>query len=148
MTISSLIKRLEEAESGSRELDADIYEAIGYEVKRHSKRVSGAYTTRTTKAFCYLDGGRWLAMDHLSTSLDAAVALAGRLLPGWRIENLCEWDHAVLRERGPWMCDLVERGKDCTSGKSAKCAHAPTPALALCLATLRALLAQETEVGR
>ncbi|MDR6900002.1 hypothetical protein [Rhizobium miluonense] len=82
------------------------------------------------------------AIPLFTASIDAAVALVERMLPDWRIENLCEWDHERLRERGPWMCDLVERGKDCLTGKSAKCAHAPTPAMALSIAALKAKLSQ------
>lgn len=87
-----------------------------------------------------------LRIPEITASIDAAVALVARVLPGWRIENLCEWDHEVLRARGPWMCDLVMRGKSFADQLSAKCANAPTPAIALVLAALRAK-AQEGRDG-
>jgi hypothetical protein len=78
-----------------------------------------------------------------TASIDAAVTLVNRILPDWRIENLCEWDAEILRDQGPWMCDLVQRRHEFFDRQSAKCSHAPTAALALLIATLRAKLAQE-----
>lgn len=80
-----------------------------------------------------------------SASVDASLRLLTNVLPEYRLENLCEWDAAVLRDRGPWMCDLVERGKDCITGRSFKCSHAPTPAIALVIAICRAKFAQEVQ---
>lgn len=142
----TLIARLESAGEGSRELDAHLF-AMAQGGRIHwIDPVDGDLVWEKP-----IDG-MWIRhpsslrkMPAYTTSLDAAIALVARLLPEMRVENLCEWDHSVLRARGPWMCDLVERGKDgMTPGAlKAKCANAPTPALALVIAVLRALEARD-----
>lgn len=79
-----------------------------------------------------------IRVPELTASVDAAIALAARVLPGWRVENLCEWENETLRSRGPWTCDLRKNGENFFSPLKGKCGNAPSPAIALCIALLRA----------
>lgn len=76
--------------------------------------------------------------DSVTSSVDAALEFLNTQLPHWRVENLCEWEAAVLRDRGPWTCDLVSVQKPGEARQHAKCAHAVNPAVALCIAILTA----------
>lgn len=77
-----------------------------------------------------------------TASLDAALALVERVLPGWR---------RCLEEVEPgarWWAG-VKPPDDTTSGyRGDRFAYAPTPALALCAALLRALQTQEPDHDR
>jgi hypothetical protein len=124
--MTDLIKRLEEAEAGSRELDCDLAEMLG-EVPVDAFRMHGVMTGR------YGTGpySAWTAPNY-TTSVDAALALVERVLPGW--------------------CWMIERHKNgtVTAGlhewnayREADQLTANTPALALCAAILKA-----TDTGR
>jgi hypothetical protein len=106
--MTDLIKRLEEAEAGSRGLDWEIdrlFPSLG-----------------TPPAY------EWPVelIPAFSRSLDAALALAERVLPGWT-RGVDE------QNNGRWKAGVFDR---------ASLAHfateAPTPALALCIAVLKA----------
>ncbi|WP_295196491.1 hypothetical protein [uncultured Brevundimonas sp.] len=104
-TITSLIEKLEGAEVGSRDLDCAVARVFG----------------------CY----RGFASEHLTTSLDAALALAERVL------TLGAWDVGyTYNSDRPHYARLVivrdDEGQPEIYGRSA------TPALALCAALLRA----------
>lgn len=121
--MSDLIKRLQEVEAGSRELDAEICVALRY----GGENSSGAENVRTdpdwegdllfeigTEACCN-------PLPRLTTSLDAIVALIGEKLPGR------DWSIAQDENR-------------CSGFAGQPCGHwANTPALALCAALLSAL---------
>ncbi|WP_313194642.1 hypothetical protein [Shinella zoogloeoides] len=119
--LSSLIARLEKAEGPSRELDTEIAIALGV-----------------------IPGRDWWSMDYIksgilgryTSSIDAAVSLANRVLPGWfwrcgstpLFPN--GWAH-VSRYHAD-HCDRQDEAS-CADGKAANVA------IALVLATLRAL---------
>ncbi|WP_395451149.1 hypothetical protein ACHMW7_15980 [Aminobacter sp. UC22_36] len=147
-TLRGLIERLEKLEGPSTEANADILEATGgcahRETEYYCIEDGNDYDSGFTCKRCHEDTyGQ--SVPPYTASLDAAVALVERVLPGWRVENLCEWDADVLRQRGPWTCDLMRRGKDFADHFPAKCAHAPTPAIALLIATLKALQENSNE---
>lgn len=76
MTLPSLIKRLEEAEGPSRELDGDIHNGVfKTEYVRVPNSVTGFLTSKT-------DNG-CPTVPPYSSSVDAAISLAERVLPGW-----------------------------------------------------------------
>ena len=111
-TITSLIEKLEGAEAGSPELDADVALQVGWTVH---------------------PGDNWIgphaeiAVPDYTTSLDAALALAERVLPGWvwnMGNDLPCWVHL-------WIDDRNYDGNPIKG-------DAATPALALCAAILRA----------
>jgi hypothetical protein len=119
----TLIDRLAKLDGPDREVDAEIALQNGWSV---------------------FPGDNWIGPEaeivvpDYTRSVDAAIALAERALPGWRVENLCEWEDETLRSRGPWTCDLRKNGENFFSPLKGKCGHAPTPAIALCIAILRA----------
>lgn len=157
MTIGEIIEKLKNADGPDRWLDAKVDAAMrvgtakmrngGYEwawdnfpVWSHHKRAAGMCGVQ------HDNGDVGLIWDSLefTASVDAAIVLVERVLPGWRIENLSEWESPVLRSRGKWMCDLVTPG-DFFSRKNVKCSHAPSPAIALCIALLKAKQTQGTQ---
>lgn len=112
--LSDLIERVKKATGPDRELDANVMNAIARK-----------------------PSGRWLAEDdpwqnkedddlapEVTSDLSAAVALTERVLPG------CDWSLERYADNA-WAF---------VSGHSAE---APTPALALVLATLMAVQAKE-----
>jgi hypothetical protein len=118
-----LITRLEEAAEGSRELDA----AIWYAVHEPDVDYPGIRTEQTEQGprevlTCEL-GSKWADdVGHVTTSLDAALALAERVLPGW--------DFIVGRTNGGLTIHAQVGPGEMQFGN--------TPALALCAAILRA----------
>lgn len=71
-------------------------------------------------------------------SVDSALTL----IPENWLTQLDEWEADILRERGPWQCILVRRGTrdDLTRAFTGRCDHAPSPAIAVCIAALSARL--------
>lgn len=107
--LSALIARLEAAEVGSRELDKAVCDALNW------RRTDGV----------------WTFPAPVSQSLDAALALAERVLPGWRVFGISdERDFQVSRG---WGAGVGEK-----TGPGIQHAKAPTPALALVIAILKA----------
>lgn len=110
--LSALIARLEAAEVGSRELDMAVHKAA----------------TGENMGFATPDASR---------SLDAALALAERVLPGYAM-NVCldkDRDGTLLK----WSSQVARHGLSGPVGRGGWWfGIAPTPALALCIAILRA----------
>jgi hypothetical protein len=126
--MTDLIKRLEEAEVGSRELDEEIHDLLC---------ASKEWTC--VQGLSDADGGLWMyefpghnpsSALRVTTSLDAALALAERVLPGCLVSLFLHGNAAASVE-----CKTAGRVK--TESLSA------TPALALCIAILKA-----TDTGR
>jgi hypothetical protein len=112
--LTPLISRLEGAQEGSRELDAEIYRALLVD--------------------CPMPNG-----PHFTTSLDAAVALVERA--AWRLWTL---DHSIPNQpaamlQGPIKHYPAEGEYPAHDGPAWMCGRARTPPLALCIALLRAL---------
>ena len=81
---------------------------------------------------------------NYTASLDAALTLMERKLPGWMVVNLSEWENERMRARGRWMAQLKPIGaQGDLRVVTAYCQHAPSPALALISALLRALKSEE-----
>jgi len=122
--MTDLLERLEVAEAGSRELDLRVFE--------HFDRVDGQRWTEADLDYALTDPDLTINPPHFTTSLDAALALAERVLPGWW------WSISSERIGEPeprpfasgWLSD-GETGELHT-------ARAKTPALALCIAILKA----------
>jgi len=123
MNAPSLIERLEAAERGSREFSVEVENALGQ--------------AKFVQPLKYDPG----SMDHVrvhrpvTESLDAALALAERVLPGWRMHALQDQDGMYQTDNTAtrWFCGVSEkRGPGNVMSKS------PTPALALCAAILKA----------
>jgi len=116
--MNDLIKRLEEATEWSRELDADIYEAMGNTVFR----AYGVMPVRDK------DFG---PIPAYTFSLDTAVTLVPEGI-AWTVSKL-------FNNRFWASCDDPED----YDNSWAVSAEKPTPALALCIAALRARLVME-----
>lgn len=122
-TITSLIEKLEGGETGSRELDWLIADATGH--PSFARKIEGIWPPFMERSRADKD------VPAYSTSLDAALALAERVLPGARV--MVERFH----DGKGWtmvQCD-PESAKIMTDGN--------TPALALCIAILRATQAED-----
>jgi len=125
--MSDLIERLEKAEAGSVPLDCEVVRQFGYHVPEG-----------TWQGWHDPDGNHIGLPPKVTTSLDAALALAERVLPGHVFYSI---DHmAVINLRNICVAQV--------SGEADGCAgegEAATPALALCIAILRAAKAQGAE---
>lgn len=131
---AELIARLEAVEVGSMELDAAICITLGYVGNNQG------YSPLNVRIS---DGDdEWLDYElgpvpytapipDVSQSLDAALALAERVLPGCRC--IAERDH----DGSGWACVRVSEGADRFM------ADAKTTALALCISILKALEAKQ-----
>ena len=118
-----LVARLEVAEAGSLHFSWVVLLALGFKdiSDRRDAVNTWSRTGRLDDAF---------TRDTVTTSLDAALALAERVLPG-----LGAWDigHAYNAEP-PYQARLVV----VRQGDPETFARAATPALALCIAILKA----------
>lgn len=77
-------------------------------------------------------------IPRYTASIDAALALVERLLPGW------EWD--VELNQGVYFCTLIRL--PVTADEGMWCADAPTAPLAILKAMVAALMEREAEHGR
>lgn len=129
--MSDLITRLEEAAEGSRELDA----AIWYAVHEPDVDYPGIRTEQTEQGprevlTCEL-GSKWADdVGRYTTSIDAAYALAERVLPEM---NCIGFDKTPSGVEAYVSRNNVDSGHWVVTGE-----HPSSPALAICLAILRA----------
>jgi len=107
-----LIERLEKATEGSLELDKAILLSFGF-------------TWRGMNYWHHDNSTMWRGPTFFTRSLDAAVALVERVLPGaeWEVSN-------TGRRPGATVISYERRKREG--------AYASTPAIALCIAILRA----------
>lgn len=139
--MTDLIKRLEEAEAGSRELDCEIAVLLdGFFTLPpmwEGGPIGYGYTDKSGARVSPGHGGDLLVRCY-TTSLDAALALAERVLPqGWTVEikaGARPFNRAIVHPKY-----TMENKQDrCPMGLSKG-----SPALALCIAILKA-----TDAGR
>lgn len=124
----SLIARLEDAEVGSRELDAEIAAALdGW----------SGFGLRTSQIEGRPRGSdRFSTPPHYTTSLDAALALVERVLPGWWPGFQKNRGSLERKRWAAWLDGPHHSGVDAIEVSAA------TAPLALCIALLKALEAQ------
>lgn len=125
--MTDLIKRLESAEAGSRELDAEMYLRFGW-----SGNAPHEVALNTSAE--WLDFHGW----NVTADLSAAIALVERVLPG----------HSFMFSRSSDGSNFAEfgRGPDGVLIEDAMCDGDITPVtlpLAICIALLKALEAKE-----
>lgn len=106
LEIDALVERLKQARRGSDDLTADIYEVVGYQVKRQRAVGLGQEVSNRSVAWRYLDGRSWLAMADLTNSLDAITNLARKILPGWDLSSSSMGDEGSFSE----ICMRGRRG--------------------------------------
>jgi len=129
--LQDLLERVTAAAGPDRELDCRLFADLlmrpdGYAVVGFSPGTVAYVEAPVTTV-------RYLAAPHYTSSLDSALALVERLLPGW------EW--RVERQSADLWIHLP---KHC---QKLACAKGATPALALLAALLRALLAQQSDAA-
>ena len=139
MNHAELIARLEAATRGRRSLGRDILVAL--EVVREVEP-SMFYGIGNEDVWHYGDAaeseGCWQMLPDPTTSLDSALALAERVLPGWVWEIQIDAGGAVVQ------CDDEWWGEGYVAPDvGGVYADAKTPALSLCIAILRALDAKQ-----
>ncbi len=122
--ISSLIERLERATEGSHELDLDVWNAVS---KEHWIFIDEDRETITTHRYGpKAVGNPVCSLDQFTRSLDSAMTLVPE---GWFCFSGPHSPNGGVYESGPYRFD-------CLVGKWD--GHAPTIALALVIASLRA----------
>lgn len=115
----TLIRRLEDAEVGSFDLDKALLAHFGF--------------TWRGMAYWNAAGEIWSGPRALTRSIDAALALVERVLPGSKPGVMVEERIGERVQWGAWVsADLSERPT-----------FAWSPALALCIAMLKALEPQD-----
>jgi len=142
--LGDLVERLEKAEGGSRELDAEIALLEGWTLQK-MKGDRQPYWRKPGVT-------HWFSREHdgppmYTTSIDAAVALAERLLPRW--SGVVDFGRDAPMRRADIYSHVKEMGED-EYGEPVEIrdfswGEARTPALALTAAVLRALATQVTE---
>jgi len=126
--LSAIIARLEAAEAGSRELDAHVEVAArAFEAAKTGLAREHWAVWRANSSGIIGDDATQYASEPVTTSLDAALALAERVLPGK------EWMLVKSTEGGETSFHALI-GPD-SLGRAGEAASA---ALALCIAILRA----------
>lgn len=138
--LEELIAELEKADGPNRDLDWRIAEIFD---------IPDAWP-ETASWPPFMAGSKFdKDIPLFTSSLDAAVALVERVLPGAQISLFV--GHLTAAKDGSGSRAQVMRGKGPKCPDTGirwpklhgECFHAPTPALALCIAVLRAKLAQQ-----
>lgn len=138
MTLSELIERVEGLDGPSREVDCEIAVAVdGFVAKRCEWKDDPDYIDMREGAAIYPGHGGGQLVPAYTDSLDAAIALTERGLPGWGLSI----------ERHPVYGDWWDAAIFDQMPKTVSNARKQTSALALCLSVLRALSAQERNDG-
>jgi hypothetical protein len=134
-----IIKRLREAKGPSKTLDADIAEATGTVPPRYYRNVGycdGSFGHDERSGIC------WIAKDY-TASIDAALALVEKLLPGWHWTVTSDKREGVA---GAWIW-LERRFPEDTAEDIPMLrnyeAEAPTAPLAILIALFTALQSKE-----
>ena len=151
-TLSDLLEKVRACEGADRELDRQIMTLSYVRDRRHigASCWDDAYDTCCPGARHLddvwvdpaTDKWRTTAVDgfEFTSSLDAALALVERVLPGWTVSGICQDDfklwHAELRKGHQTSYTAVAISHETLRGSA-------NPALALLAALLTALLAEE-----
>jgi hypothetical protein len=126
--LEGLLARVEKATGPDRELDGFIYGALGFQIIQRW----GGYEWRPEGR------GVWRAMPSPTTSLDAALALVERKLPGWY-----RWV-GDLDPSDPRAVATLAAGRPDQPSYRGYAPHGQY-ALAVCCALLRALIAEQAD---
>lgn len=126
-TLTSIIQQVQSAQTGSRELDALIAQAVG---APHGR-----------KEIVHVESRSYEIHDEIAAYYTSSLDAALRLKPsGWRIAYLGEWNDERLREMGAYQAILQLPGEGDHFGGdlSPRCDHAASLELAFCSAALQA----------
>jgi hypothetical protein len=126
----ALAERCEAAHKPDRALDADIYEALGYTVRR---KPATLVSRRAPPGGIYQKGSLWKTLGMVSGDLEVAVELLREKAPGWNWSLQC-----LIGEESAAFQALVA---ECSG-------NAAVGSLALCAAMLRAFAQAEGVLRR
>jgi hypothetical protein len=134
-TLKELAAMLDAATGPSRELDADLAEVVGLRIEREH------YTRYTQEWAPYIYD--WMGcnkhpLPRFTSSIDAALALVERLLPGAITVHAQQWKHPTYErpESWTWELSIYPRGRTTAT-------YSPTAPLAILRALVAALISQE-----
>ncbi len=140
--LTELLARVEGCKGPDREIDCAIAVALeGYYTKPHP----GWPDDPTRTMYCKIDadGSRIepgnasdMLVHEYTGSIDAALALVERMLPGW--------DYGMDRDQGEFIVTLTAAGASMAKGHQAEAATLP---LAILTALLNALIARTPATG-
>lgn len=122
--LTELLGRLEAAEGADRELDAELAALGGHENAFDGSSLAEVLADPELREWAIA----WGSIPPATDSLDAALALVERVLPGWGI---------ALQRMNGWGAAICE-----TPTADRYHADAPTPAIALLIALVRALISR------
>ena len=131
--LQELLERVEKAEGGDRAIDTALELLL---LSATTKEFPGA-DPRSGLVLILDAKERWVTCDadEYTASIDAAVALVERMLPGWKV--------AIHIDTGGGAADAYVWNPE--SADPQHQAFGETPALALIAALLRAMIAKEKE---
>lgn len=135
--LQALLTRVEEATGGDRELDAAIECAFNWTAENTDADLLRMVQAGEPLAAVALVDPDWRLHEWVSpvtSSLDAALALVERALPG------SMWQVGFDPDDGSMCARIVTAAPLCAHAK----ANHDTAALAICAAALRALIAQQS----
>jgi hypothetical protein len=152
MNVQELIDRVEKATGPDQELDAALYRELGGEVPTEFMGTGVKLSWDASgKAWCYLPGGMRVSFTPpaLTASIDAALALMEKVLPGWTVQIF------KLRSDKGWGARVSSPRYDTFSSFEGEenatedgFVGQPNGALAIILATLRAISAGGVRGGK
>lgn len=125
----ALADRCEAIGKPDRALDADIYEALGFTVRRKPRHL---INRRTPAGGIYQQGALWKALGSVSANIDVAVGLLRQKAPGWSWSVQC----VVGEDAAAFQALVAECSGNGTVG-----------ALAFCAAMLRAFADRDSTTG-
>lgn len=130
--MTNLTAQLQAAEAGSRELDLLVLEACGISPKDWP----GDSVVGPEQVFIL--GGKKYSLPRVTSSVDSALALIEEVLPGWSVNLEIDFTREVIdpeTDLDPCACSLFNHDGDHMKHVME---WAKSPALALCLALLKA----------
>ena len=132
-TLHELAAMLDAATGPSREIDGSIARAF---------KLFPAHCLDGPE-FCgdaaaWAGGGEWWIAPRYSSSIDAALALVERMLPGAITVHAQQWKHPAAERPESWTWELSNYPRGRTTAT-----YSPTAPLAILKALVAALIAQE-----
>ncbi|KRE12466.1 hypothetical protein ASE66_18160 [Bosea sp. Root483D1] len=122
----ALARRCESTGRPDRNLDADIYEALGFTVRRKPAHLIGP---RTPPGGIYQQGSLWKAIGKISAEIDVAVNVIRQKAPEWN-----------------WSLQSVASEEQTYEALVAGCSgHGALASLALCAALLKAFARSDSD---
>jgi len=139
MTLTALLMLAEKATAGSRELDYAIAEWAHSRLLASYRRLDGDNGWYSDDP--PISGANKIApADAYTFSIDCALGLVERLLPGWRV--------AIYQMAGHWQVSLAEVDAETDLAVDDYFEDGPTAPLAILRTLLRSLISQEHKDGQ